>query len=379
MDDKAELVAFARESAKSGIDLYDLLGVDGTTSRDDIHRAWRRKGLKYHPDKAGDNYDPTIYERFMHARDVLVDDDVRKVYDTGRTAEAQRKMASEQMSSERRRFKDELEAAEKAQGTSTHLTPFGAPSTTSAPESSEHDKLREAGRRRAEERTRREQEAKDIARQREDDRILEIERRLRDKVEKAQRRADKKRSDEPAPVAAAATTAAAAASIPAQASASAKPPPTNVEAEWKRLVQKGSAKVDGGDKPAVDRNAKLFAETMARLAAAGRAQRQREKDAAAGTRAPAAARAPASSTPAAPPSTASTEGSLAAPNSRATELRTTVEPVSDIGDNNSVVELFEPQWEAVDDPEVSQFIKRVPKFDSAASTTSGDIPMETVG
>lgn len=261
MDDKADIVAFARESAKSGLDLYDLLGVDGNTSRDDIHRAWRRKGLKYHPDKAGANYDPTLYERFAHARDVLVDDEARKVYDTGRAAAAQRRLQSEQMSAERRRFKDELEAAEKAAaeaGTSTGMgsAPFATtPSTATA--STEHDKLREAGRRRAEERQRREQEAQDRARQREDERIAEIEQRLREKEDKARRRAEKKGVKEPT----------------SQTASQQKPPEQNADAEWRKLLKTGAAQAKAGEAPTVQQRP-LFAYTMDRLKAAGAAQRQ---------------------------------------------------------------------------------------------------------
>lgn len=316
MDDKADIVAFARESAKSGVDLYDLLGVDGNTSRDDIHRAWRRKGLKYHPDKAGANYDPTLYERFARARDVLVDNEARKVYDTGRAAAAQRRLQSDQMSAERRRFKDELEAAEKEHGATSSAAgmggaPFGAPTPTTATASTERDKLREAGRRRAEERQRREQEAQDKVRQREDERIAEIEQRLREKEDKARRRAEKKGGVPPPPTTSTAPT-------------SQQPPAPQADAEWRKILKTSAAQAKAGDAPTVQQRP-LFAYTMDRLKTAGAAQRQKAA-----------------------------------------------------GDASTTLPPFEPQWEEIDDPEVRNFITRVPKFAPAASSTrTGDVPMDT--
>ncbi|KAL1903572.1 hypothetical protein Sste5346_000200 [Sporothrix stenoceras] len=314
MDDKAEIVAFARESAKAGVDLYDLLGVDGNTSRDDIHRAWRRKGLKYHPDKAGANYDPTLYERFARARDVLVDDEARKVYDTGRAAAAQRRLQSEQMSAERRRFKDELEAAEREHGATSSTTgmggaPFAQSTPTTATESTERDKLREAGRRRAEERQRREQEAQDKVRQREDERIAEIEQRLREKEDKARRRAEKKGGVPPP------TTA-----VPT----SQQPPAPQADAEWRKILKTGTAQAKAGEAPTIQQRP-LFGYTLDRLRTAGAAQRQKAA-----------------------------------------------------GNASATVQPFEPQWEEIDDPEVRTFITRVPKFAPAASSTrAGDVPMDT--
>ncbi|CAK7203418.1 hypothetical protein SEUCBS139899_006152 [Sporothrix eucalyptigena] len=327
MDDKADLVTFARESAKSGLDLYDLLGIDGNTSREDIHRAWRRKGLKYHPDKAGADYDPTIYERFAHARDVLVDDEARKVYDTGRAAAAQRRLQSEQMSAERRRFKDELEAAEREHsGTTASMggAPF-APAKPTETAASERDKLREAGRRRAEERQRREQEAQDRARQKEDERIAEIEQRLREKEDKARRRAEKKAGARSSADAAAGDASTTLKSDTGQAA----PPIPQPDAPWRQLLKTGAAQAKVGEAPAVQQRP-LFAYTMDRLKAVGEAQRQREAAAANG-------------------------GNTAS---------TTVPP-------------FEPQWDEIDDPDVKKFITRVPRFAPAQAARTGVVPMDT--
>ncbi|CAK7242612.1 MAG: hypothetical protein STHCBS139747_004108 [Sporothrix thermara] len=336
MDDKADLSAFARESAKSGLDLYDLLGVDGSTSREDIHRAWRRKGLKYHPDKAGADYDPALYERFAHARDVLVDDEARKIYDTGRAAAAQRRLQSEQMSAERRRFKDELEAAEREHGASSAAAagagstmggaPFAAAAPTAPVAASERDKLREAGRRRAEERQRREQEAQDKARQREDERIAEIEQRLREKEDKARRRAEKKAGGRSGDGADADTGG-----TKSRAPAETAPPISQPDATWQQLLKTGAAQAKAGDAPTIQQRP-LFAYTLDRLKAAGEAQRRQEAAAANG-------------------------GDVA----------------------STAVPPFMPQWDEIDDAEVRKFITRVPRFAPAQTQTSktGDVSMDT--
>ncbi|CAK7275103.1 hypothetical protein SEPCBS57363_006508 [Sporothrix epigloea] len=317
MDDKAELAAFARESAKSGLDLYELLGVDGTTSREDIHRAWRRKGLKYHPDKAGADYDPALYERFSRARDILVDDEARTIYDMGRAAAAQRRLQSEQMSAERRRFKDELEAAEREHSATSAAAgnmggaPF-APAAPAAAAGSERDKLREAGRRRAEERQRREKEVQDKVRQREDERIAEIEQRLREKEAKARQRAERKAAGRSG-------TGAEADIVNAKPESNApgrNPPVSQPDSAWRQLLKSGTAQVKEGNATTIQQHP-LYAFTMNRLKKAGEAQLQR-------------------------------------------------------GAN---VSHFDMQWDEVEDPEVKKFITRVPRF--VQPKRSKDATMDT--
>ncbi|KJZ72150.1 hypothetical protein HIM_08415 [Hirsutella minnesotensis 3608] len=82
-DDNKDLVRFATEYAEQDIDLYELLGVDALTPKDDIHRAWRKRSLKYHPDKAGDGFDASKWELFERARDVLSDQAARAAYAHG--------------------------------------------------------------------------------------------------------------------------------------------------------------------------------------------------------------------------------------------------------------------------------------------------------
>src|SRR5271170_6610004 len=63
-------------------DYYEILGVPRTASQDDIHRAFRKLALKYHPDVAKDK--TNAEERFKEineANEVLSDPEKRKKYD----------------------------------------------------------------------------------------------------------------------------------------------------------------------------------------------------------------------------------------------------------------------------------------------------------
>ncbi|OAQ97866.1 hypothetical protein LLEC1_07649 [Akanthomyces lecanii] len=113
-DDNKDVLRFAAEYAEKNVNLYDLLGVDALTAKDDIRRAWRKRSLKYHPDKAGDDFDPEKWELFERARDIFSDDSARATYDAAMKAKLLRKQERDAMDKERKRFADDLEAAENA-------------------------------------------------------------------------------------------------------------------------------------------------------------------------------------------------------------------------------------------------------------------------
>ncbi|KAL6908742.1 hypothetical protein GGI43DRAFT_154418 [Trichoderma evansii] len=113
-DDKADLLRFANEYADKNIDLYELLGVDALTSKEDIRRAWRKASLKYHPDKRGEDFDASKWELFERARDILSDADARAAYDQSLKAKLLRKQEREAMDKEHKKFADDLEARENA-------------------------------------------------------------------------------------------------------------------------------------------------------------------------------------------------------------------------------------------------------------------------
>ncbi|KAH6850391.1 hypothetical protein B0I37DRAFT_371535 [Chaetomium sp. MPI-CAGE-AT-0009] len=108
-----DLINYARDAASRGDDLFALLATDATASESDIRRAFRRKALTAHPDKAGDAYDPALYERLERARDVLVSPEAREAYDNGMRAILQKKLQREQMSEKRRRLVEDLERREE--------------------------------------------------------------------------------------------------------------------------------------------------------------------------------------------------------------------------------------------------------------------------
>ncbi|PKS10202.1 hypothetical protein jhhlp_001952 [Lomentospora prolificans] len=108
-----DLLALAKDYATKELDLYDLLGVPSDASDKDIHRGWRRQNLQHHPDKTRDAFDPVIYERIGHAKDILMEPAVRQAYDSARGAAARKKAERDRMDREKRRYIDELEAAEK--------------------------------------------------------------------------------------------------------------------------------------------------------------------------------------------------------------------------------------------------------------------------
>ncbi|CEJ89400.1 hypothetical protein VHEMI05244 [[Torrubiella] hemipterigena] len=113
-DDNKDLVRYAAEYADKQIDLYEMLGVDALTAKEDIHRAWRKRSLKYHPDKAGDKFDAEVWERFEHARDILSDSNARTIYDQSMKAKLLRKQERQAMDEERQQFANDLEARENA-------------------------------------------------------------------------------------------------------------------------------------------------------------------------------------------------------------------------------------------------------------------------
>lgn len=110
----AELLQFAQDYSSKNVDLYDLLGVDALTPKEDIHRAWRKRSLKYHPDKAGDNFDAEKWQLFERARDILSDPAARAAYDNAIKAALLRKQERQVMDKKRKDLVDDLEARENA-------------------------------------------------------------------------------------------------------------------------------------------------------------------------------------------------------------------------------------------------------------------------
>ncbi|KAF3059956.1 Pre-mRNA-splicing factor cwf23 [Daldinia childiae] len=165
--DKSDLLLYAKEYATTQ-DLYELLGITSDTPKEDIHRAWRKRSLKYHPDKAGANFDPAKWELFERARDVLSDAPARDVYDSQRSAALLREQQRRAMDSKRRAMVEDLEARERG----AIKRPRGEGDGPTMSEA-ERRRLVEAGKRRLEERQRLMREAEERERQREKEQVVQ--------------------------------------------------------------------------------------------------------------------------------------------------------------------------------------------------------------
>ncbi|TFB05864.1 Pre-mRNA-splicing factor cwf23 [Trichoderma ghanense] len=190
-DDKADLLRFANEYADKNIDLYELLGVDALTPKEDVHRAWRKASLNYHPDKAREKFDAAKWELFERARDILSDPNARAAYDQSLKAKLLRKQEREAMDKEHQRFADDLEARENAYRQQMQQQQQRDQEKLAK----ERERLAEAQRIHDEEKKRQAQAAEEMAKlaQDEEDRA-EAMRRMKEKKEERARRKQVKKS-----------------------------------------------------------------------------------------------------------------------------------------------------------------------------------------
>jgi DnaJ-class molecular chaperone len=71
-----------RRQKKSEFDYYAELGITVDATPDDIKRAYRRKAMKWHPDKnPGDKHAEKMFKRCAEAYEVLSDEEKRERYD----------------------------------------------------------------------------------------------------------------------------------------------------------------------------------------------------------------------------------------------------------------------------------------------------------
>lgn len=122
-------------------DPYETLGLSNLAStREEISKASRKLGLKFHPDK---NPDPAAHTKFLaiqRAKELLLDEKRRKDYDSKRSAREKRKRFDEEqgakMDSKRKRFRANLEKKISDQKNSMNQanTPGTGPRPTKEPD-----------------------------------------------------------------------------------------------------------------------------------------------------------------------------------------------------------------------------------------------------
>lgn len=95
-------------------DFYSLLGVTFESNESEIKRQYRKTSIKYHPDKNPD--DAAAADRFIRlgiARDILLDVQLRSIYDTARLRRKEKALQDELLDGRRRKMKEDLERRER--------------------------------------------------------------------------------------------------------------------------------------------------------------------------------------------------------------------------------------------------------------------------
>jgi DnaJ family protein C protein 17 len=96
------------------LDLYELFGVNETSSTQEIATAFRKKALKCHPDKyPNDDEKKELFLTIKKALELLTDEQGRKAYDGNRKQKIQQQERLSKMDDKRKKFKQDLERNEQ--------------------------------------------------------------------------------------------------------------------------------------------------------------------------------------------------------------------------------------------------------------------------
>ncbi|CCE85532.1 Piso0_005135 [Millerozyma farinosa CBS 7064] len=102
-----------------GVDFYSFLDVEASAAVDDIRRQYRKKALRYHPDKNTDPGDVAKFYTLSSVYEILTDDKLREEYDKIRDIRLEKEERQKNVSERVKRFKEELEKAEKEHASSS--------------------------------------------------------------------------------------------------------------------------------------------------------------------------------------------------------------------------------------------------------------------
>jgi len=102
----------AAEASIMDEDLYEMLGVNPEGTEKEIASAYRKKALKYHPDKNPGAAAEAIFLKLSRAYQVLLDPKKKADYDKLQKAKLAKKRRENEMDSKRRKLKEDLESRE---------------------------------------------------------------------------------------------------------------------------------------------------------------------------------------------------------------------------------------------------------------------------
>eukprot|EP00121_Abeoforma_whisleri_P010042 Awhi_evm1s9249 len=94
------------------MDYYSMLGLTLESTEKDIRRAFRKKAIKYHPDKNKAESAKKMFMDLSKAYEVLTDAKARAAYDKIKRAEIAKRERDDKMHASRRKLKGDLERRE---------------------------------------------------------------------------------------------------------------------------------------------------------------------------------------------------------------------------------------------------------------------------